>query len=296
MSTKSNDTRDEHYIPIMYLKGFSEIKGKSNKEKVLLWQFRTSTKEHIAVPVNARTICFEKDLYELTSQDGTFIAQNIIENRLSQFEAKVAGVIRCIQERSKNEDCFYCPHVLNDEEKSILIIFMTLLIYRDPKTIKRGATFLEKSQGMNADEARNYTLLNLLPLGIDSDWDENTLIIEATKHLCGMTFQIGVAPDDCIITCDRPVIEWKPYENELYGRPRAVVFPLTSRLVLYMYPIETVPTGDHCFFFKMDEKQIEDVQYNVVVSSREWIYSKKPFEGKLLENIKKAIALDTGSE
>lgn len=65
MSNKSNDTRDEHYIPIMYLKGFSEIKGRPNKEKVL-WQFRTSTKEHVAVPVNARTICFEKDLYELT--------------------------------------------------------------------------------------------------------------------------------------------------------------------------------------------------------------------------------------
>jgi hypothetical protein len=111
-----------------------------------------------------------------------------------------------------------------------------------------------------------------------------------------MAFQIGVAPDDCIITCDRPVIEWKSYENELYGRPRAVMFPLTSRLVLYMYPLETVQTGNQCFFFRMDDKQIEDVQYNTAISSREWIYSKRPFEGKLLENIEKAIALDIGSE
>ena len=40
--------------------------------------------------------------------------------------------------------------------------------------------------------------------------------------------------DDLIITSDRPSTIWPPTEDELYNRPRAVVFPLTSRLVLYL--------------------------------------------------------------
>lgn len=51
-----------------------------------------------------------------------------------------------------------------------------------------------------------------------------------------MDFRIGIAPDDLIITSDRPVIQWTPDENELFNRSKAVVFPLTSRLVLYLFP------------------------------------------------------------
>jgi hypothetical protein len=36
-------------------------------------------------------------------------------------------------------------------------------------------------------------LYNLLPLGVDHEWDKNTVIRTATERLCGMAFQIGIA-------------------------------------------------------------------------------------------------------
>ena len=58
-------TEDEHFIPRVYLRGFSEIKNSKKKnEKALIWQFNLKTMQQIPVPVDVKDICFEKNLYE----------------------------------------------------------------------------------------------------------------------------------------------------------------------------------------------------------------------------------------
>ena len=101
-----------------------------------------------------------------------------------------------------------------------------------------------------------------------------------------MDFQIGIAPDDLIITSDRPVIQWPPDENELYNRPKAVVFPLTSRLVLYLFPIVDNKQIGRSFFFDMSKEQIRDIQVNVAVCARRWIISRNAISDDQYERIK----------
>jgi hypothetical protein len=162
-------------------------------------------------------------------------------------------------------------------------------LFRDPATIESGIEFLKESNpNMDDREARNFTLLNLLPLGLDQDWDKNTIIRTAVRDLAGMAFQIGIADEDIIITSDRPVMKWPPKEDELYNRPRAVAFPLTSRLLLYMFPEESVdPIARNCFV-RLNEAQINDLYGNIAVSARNWIYSRNQLTTEQLRIIKEA--------
>ena len=192
-----------------------------------------------------------------------------------------------IIKKSQKEKCMNCTTVLSENDKSLIILFLTTLLYRDPKTIDEGMSFLINSnQDIGEREARNFTLMNLLPLGIDSEWDKNTIIRTAVEKYSGMEFQIGVAFDDLIITSDRPVIEWPPEENELFNRPKAVMFPLTSRLVLYLFPILTAQQIGRSFFFIMNKKQIGDTQMNVAACARRWIFSRNAITDEQLEMIK----------
>jgi len=183
-----------------------------------------------------------------------------------------------------------CSTVLSQDDKSYLTIFITALLYRDPQTIEMGIRFLQESNpGMDSREARNFTLMNLLPLGVDPEWDNSTVIRSALESFSGMFFQIGFTDGDAIITSDRPVIQW-PSHDSSDNRPRAVAFPLTSRLVLYLFPIENAEQNETSCFFKMSEQQINSIQTNIAVCARRWIYSKNMLTDDQLEIIKEARA------
>lgn len=274
MAKEVKPTEDEHYIPKMYLKHFSEIKQSG---KALTWQFDLRSFQQTPVPVDICDICFEKNLYEIKNSEGSFVAQNTIEKAFGRIERKVDRVIRSIRDKSENEKCLNCPKILSEDDKSTLVIFITALLYRDPVTIELGINYLKKSNpDMGDREARNFTLLNLLPLGLDSEWDEKTIIRSAVGNLVGMAFQIGVADEDVVVTSDRPVVIWPPKENEPYNRPRAVVFPLTSKLLLYLFPLESVdPIARNCFV-RLSADQINDYYRYLAASARKWIYSRNP--------------------
>lgn len=274
MAKEARPTVDEHFVPRMYLKRFSDIKKSGN---ALIWQYNIRTLQQTPVPVDVRDICFEKHLYEIKNRDGSFIAQNTIEKVFGRIEQKVDRVIQSIRDKSENEICLNCATILSEDDKSYLTIFITSLLYRDPKTIESGIDFLQESNpNMGDREARNFTLLNLLPLGLDSEWDEKTIIRTAVANLAGMAFQIGVDDEDVVVTSDRPVVIWPPKENEPYNRPRAVVFPLTSRLLLYLFPLESVdPIARNCFV-RMSADQINDYYRYLAASARNWIFSRNP--------------------
>lgn len=274
MSREPNPTKGEHYIPRMYLRGFSEI---TKSGTALMWQFDLERMRQTATQVNVRDVCFKKNLYEIRDSDGSFIARNRIENVFSRIELNTDMVIRSIQDKAERENCLNCPHILSENDKSYLIVFMTSLLYRDPLTIERYIAYLQSiNPDMDNHEARNSALLNLLPLGLDSSWDENTLIRTALGTLSGMAFQIGISSEDALVTSDRPIILWPSKEDELYSRPGAVALPLTSKIVLYLYPFENVdPIARNCFI-KLSKEQIDGLCHNIAVFARRWIYSRNP--------------------
>lgn len=289
MSNGENYTVDEHFISRMYLKEFAEVRGSGHKEKALIWQFNVKTLEQTPVQVNINSICYEKNLYELRNDDGTFIERNTIEMAFAGIESGVRKAIKSIKNRTQNEKCINCTTFLTDEEKSMLVIFITALMYRDPQTIERGISYLKENNPDLSDmQARNFTVLNLLPLAQDPEWNQNTIIRTAIANLNNMAFQIGVTSDDVIFTSDRPFVEWFSHDNELSNRPKALVFPLTSRIVVYMYPQEDIESIGWNYSFRLDEERIRDIQINIAICARNWIYTRESLTDEQIGLIKAA--------
>lgn len=297
MPNGEKPTENEHFIPRVYFRGFAEI---NESGKALLWQYSLKTMKQIPVPVDVGDICFEKNLYEIKGSNGSFIAQNTIEKSFGKIEAQAGKVIQSIEKKTHNSNCLNCPTILSQDDKSYLVIFITSLLYRDPATIESGISFLQESNhSMTGREARNFTLLNLLPLGVDPSWDEKTIIRTAINSLSGMAFQIGIADDDVIMTSDRPVVMWPPKDDDPYNRPRAVVFPLTSKLVLYLFPLESVDSIARNCFVKLSQEQIDEIHGYVAACARHWIYSKKPItkeQLKIIVNTRNKIHSDVSKE
>ena len=284
----SMPTKWEHYVPRVYYRGFSKIIKKRSKEKFLAWVLDVESMQYLKEePLDMEKFCADNNIYELRNKDGEIIAQNVIEKAFAGIEAKYGTVLKKIIDASENQKCLGCPNILSEEDKSILIILMTSLWFRDPQTINNGIKILrEDNPKMNDCEARNFTLMNLLPLGIDHEWDENTIIRKAVEKYSGMSFQIGIALDD-IITSDRPVIEWPSNNEDQFSRPKAVAFPLTSKLVLYLFPLEENQQSGSSCFFDMSEERINDIQMDVAVCARRWIFSINKLTEVQLERIKK---------
>ena len=269
MSENNQMTHSEHYISKMYLRQFS-------KNKKNLYRYDVDALDKPPEIRSIDRICREKDMYEPIYEDGSYIAPNHIENRFGRIETKAGKVIEAIKAKAQNDKCLSCTSVLSDEDKSILNIFITALMFRDPDTIEFGIKSLQAANpDMSFREARNYTLYNLLPLGVDREWDENTIIRTATERLSGMAFQIGIADEDIIFTSDR-------------HRPKAVAFPLTSRLVLYLFALNDVEAIKSSFFIKLSEEQIRDIQENITVCAKKWLYSRNPLTEEQMNRIKSA--------
>lgn len=266
----------------MYLRYFSE-----NKKNLYRYDANNLVK-----PPEIRSIdkiCREIDMYEAIYEDGSYIAPNYIENRFGRIETKTSKIIEAIKAKAQNDKCLSCTSILSEEDKSTLIIFITALMFRDPDTIDFGIKSLQASNpDMDLRDARNFTLYNLLPLDVDRKWDENTIIRTATERLCGMAFQIGIVDEDVIITSDRPFAIWPPDENELYNRPKALVFPLTSRLVLYLFALNDIDAIKRSFFIKLGEQQIREIQENITVFAKKWLFSKYPLTEEQINIVKDA--------
>ena len=289
MPNGENYTVDEHFISRMYLKEFAEIRGTGHKEKAFIWQFNVKTLEQTPIQVNINSICYEKNLYELRNDDGTFIERNTIEMAFAGIESGVSKAINSIKRRIQNEKCINCTTFLTDEEKTMLTIFITALMYRDPQTIERGITFIkENNPDLSDTQARNFTLLNLLPLGQDPEWNQNTIIRTGIANLNDMAFHVGVTSDDVIFTSDRPFVEWFSHDDELSNRPKSLVFPLTSRMVVYLFRQEDVDRIGWNYSFRLDEERIRDIQMNISVCARNWIYTRKKLTNEQIDLIKTA--------
>lgn len=59
MPNSNSQTVAQHYIPRMYLKGFSETHG----SKSFVWEYDLQNMVQIPKAVDVSTICFERNLY-----------------------------------------------------------------------------------------------------------------------------------------------------------------------------------------------------------------------------------------
>lgn len=282
MDDIQNMTHIEHYIPRFYLRHFSV-----DKTKVFRYDI-----EQLDLPPKLSLLtesCQEKDMYELFNEDNSYLAPNLIEKAFGRIETETGRVIKSIAEKSADMNNSDIDSLVSENEKNTLIIFLTTLLFRDPITINKGIKFqLNENSNLSEREARNYTLFNMLPLGVDKKWDQNTIGRMALRLFGGMSLKIGVSHEDLVITGDKPVVLFGFSRNKSDDRVQKVLFPLTSNLIMYLYSPEIIDGGFKNVFINVNNQQLFELHDYISMNAEKYLFSKKQLTEIQIERLKTA--------
>lgn len=88
MKDKRQFTKKQHYIPRVYLQGFSPDYYKRVPERMenrkRVWRYDIGKQQSNLVDVGS--ICFEENLYEFRGANNTFVYRNFVEKFFSKLE------------------------------------------------------------------------------------------------------------------------------------------------------------------------------------------------------------------
>lgn len=280
---QNKPTTDEHFISQFYLKGFSPDRNRVYQYDMLNWK---------AYPlILTRKICFEKNLYEFTDSNGSFVFRNTIENLLCEYEKVFSKVFASIISKTKDNRNFRTRTFLTTKEKGLLIAYMTIQILRMPYFIKTGEDVaIETCKEILPYQARNLSIISSLPIYKKFDENEKNLFFYVVQWFEDMAFIILKSESHNIFTGDNPIYFYgkDKYSNDVNVKPEKVIFPLTSNLVLYMLPINKVRPDLKNRLLPIQDEQIKEVHQSIAAISNRWLYSYSPLTEKEVKLIKKA--------
>lgn len=288
---KTQITKNEHFVPVAYLKSFSEdgiFTYAYDKKNVQL------LKNHIPID----TICYEKNLYEDAS--GSVLPPNTIENSLKSFEDELPKFKKQLEKKTIKDNykinCF-----LTLEEKSFWILFMVIQILRNPETLKYGQHFFDQftEYEFSENDKKVFTLKQCLPLYEKFDIQQKNLFNDMLKKLKDSHFNVGVYEKDCLITCDNPVYCQINSEHII----EVMIMPITPQIAIFLYGGDNKRTHKRNILFPLTEKLIDAINQSMIFMSERWIYSKHPFSKDdismiswVMEKVEEAIDLNNQDE
>lgn len=267
MPHKNKPTEDEHFIPKFYLRMFSPD---SNGKRVYSYDKSTNQTSKL-VPIDS--ICFEKNIYELRDDNNDIVFCNTIEKSLSEIEAQTDKVIKAIKQKTENEENFYIHDFLSDEEIIYIVRFMFFQLWRDPDTLNNLKGTIRGIYGEKLPDnlVNNFALGLGLPVLKDYSQSEKKILNPIFKIFQDKSYQIAVAKDNLVWTCDNPVILLGPNEHT----PMEILFPLTPKIVLYMKPIELTEPQRYNRMVQMTDEFLNCINLEVLLHSKRWVISRK---------------------
>lgn len=170
-----------------------------------------------------------------------------------------------------------------------LISFVATTILRSPRSLEIAKecalTFAAKDgKIMSENTARNSALLTCVPFDNIFNVRSDTVFDKLSDSLMNMSFLIGVANDDKLFTSDNPVY-W--HGNSDTSKINEVIFPLTSNIVLFLYPREIIPIGYRNKAIHLTDENISSVNERIILFAREWLYSKREIKTKQIGKIER---------
>lgn len=282
MEDQNHITRKQHYIPQFHFRNFSSM-----EKGIYRFDLLNPDKESIIVPIDSE--CYKNDLYEIYKENQTIISQNYLEKTFAKYEKGIASTINHIKQKAFDPSNLGSSLFLTTDEKTALSIFLTLEILRRPEIIKKGSElYMQMTDGSVKDyEANNYALLHMFPLP-DVNMEDDIVFFRVFEWFNDKTFRVGITDSNCIFLGDIPFY----FESEeKVKKPIIAVFPLSSNIVLFLYPKKNIKVEHRNRLFKMDNEIIQAVQSSIARMSKRWIYSYNPIGMKEKVIIKEAIGV-----
>lgn len=295
MPKKDIITQKQHYIPQVYLRGFSPEYEKDNKSvsysryTIYCHDLNSEKQNYNAVPI--KSICYRENLYEVTGCSGEIVRPNHLENFFSSIE-KMFGKFRNRLERKEFiEDNYRTKCFLANDEKVFWITYIIIQILRMPQILEMAESLCKDTWGEKVDlkQTKNIARMFCLPFfkELDEDSDEAFIINALFKPMKNMSFGVGIDRSKSIITSDNPIYVFaKSYPCEEYDE---IIFPVSSGTCLFLFGNENKAKHQKNFLFPIKDEIRQEIIKAMATSSFGKLYSNHVLN-KLEQNcIRRAI-------
>ncbi|MBQ6408615.1 MAG: DUF4238 domain-containing protein [Butyrivibrio sp.] len=286
-------TKKQHFIPQVYLRGFSPdyMDGNVENEKYHIYRYALNEKGLPYQYVPIKTICYKKDLYEVTGDDGNIVLPNHLEKIFSTFEKWFSEYRKKLERKASLPENLKTNCFLTSEEKVFWVTYIIVQILRTPQILglaeEVGAEIWQDR--VNDKQLKNIARLYCLPFFKElKEGDKDAAVFDALfEPMREMSFAIGVDPDGKLITSDKAVYIYSTeFPCAEYGK---VIFPITSKLCLYMFGGDEKKNVRKNFLFLINAGHREEIIKSISASALENIYTNHILDKTERKYIKEII-------
>ncbi len=288
MPSGNNITKSQHYIPQVYLRGFSrEYKeNKNNKYTIYYYDLNKGVQSPDSIPI--KSLCFESFLYELTNDCNEIILPNYLENFFCTLERMFAKYRRMLERKAFNEENYFTKCFLTKEEKEFWVTYMIVQVLRLPNVLELAKELSIDMFGdaVKNNKAKNIALKYCLPFFNElKEGSKEAKIIETFgRCMEKMSFAVIADKSGKLLTSDKPVYI---YSQNLFSTEfEKIIFPITSQLCLVLIGGEEKKEyGRKNFLSPIDDGTREMIIKSMIESANEKIFSNHKLNSKELKMI-----------
>lgn len=295
MEEKDLPKKRQHYVPQVYLRGFSpeyEPMNRSNLpfEKYTIFSFDLEKRAYDsteAVPISS--ICYKKKLYEIYGTDEKIIFPNWLENYFCSLE-KMYGTYRTELERKIHKENIGIPNFLNAKERIFWVTFIAIHLLRNAYALSEAEAAIKELVDFNVSDKEIKSVVRKLCLPffqeIKEDSKETKILEGILAPMYKMQFAVGIDFDNQVITSDKGAsIIGKEFPTDEYDE---VIFPITSSICLFLVGNDNKDIHQDNTLFELSDAGKKHITTNVVLDAYKRIYSNHRFsvqEKKFIKDI-----------
>lgn len=300
----SQETKRQHFVPRVYLKNFAKKDGDT-------WLIDSVNKENPShhFSDNIDNVCVKKNLYTLTG--GTEEERQAIENFYQNIETKYYRVYSKLVDSNVRE--------IEDEEKQVIIAFLTTLLFRNLSWVERYNEFVERSFNKAYALCKQHGKKKFNYFGKQISFENKNFEEVLNEHLTSIkegqvSVQVDVAlrlsqirakdeffvtelgeENSNFITSDNPVVIQSENKGHImpFDPENILSLPLNNKFFLYLMPSNISPIKTETNYIARDRKtdllcRTEELTANFlqIRNTNRFLLGEKKFIDKALDQKK----------
>lgn len=279
MSKNDVMTKNQHYIPQVYLRGFSPEYEKGSKSypnsryTIYCYDLNAKKQKYGSVPI--KSICYSKYLYEVTGHSGEIVLPNHLEHFFAGIERMFSDFRSGLERKAFIEDNYRTNCFLTNDEKVFWVTYIIIQILRTPQILEIAESLSIETWGDNVSskQAKNIARKFCLPFfkEIDESSNEAFIINALFEPMKNMLFGVGIGRSKSIITSDKPIyVCGSDFPCEEYDE---IIFPVSSELCFFLFGNENKAKYRKNFLFPIGDEIKQEIIKSMAASSFGKLYS-----------------------